>query len=40
MSRLEIKEEFHPVGHEQLDPYQRDGEGNWRELISLRKNQM
>lgn len=40
VSRLEIKEEFHPVGHEQLDPYQRDGEGNWRELISLRKNQM
>lgn len=40
VSRLEIREEFHPVGHKQFNPYQHDGEGNWRELISLRKNQM
>ena len=39
VSRLEISEEFHPVGHKQFNPYQRDGEGNWRELISLRKSQ-
>lgn len=34
-SRLEIREEFHPVGHKQFNSYQRDGEGKLKRAYQL-----
>lgn len=35
VSRLEIREEFHPVGHEQFNSYELDGEGKLRRAYQL-----
>lgn len=35
VSRLEIREEFHPVGHKQFNSYQLDGEGKLKRAYQL-----
>lgn len=35
VSRLEIREEFHPVGHKQFNSYQLDGEGKLKTAYQL-----